>query len=139
MAGSPIAPTAANGQRAATGSLVQLRLTQSKLVERTDSTWPVCEPAGRANLIRALATTVNAPISGPNNGDRNIREKLLAELRSQRWAEASPDNITIKDGIVHLWCSYISDRERRALIVAAEGIAGVRAVEDHMISATVEP
>jgi CBS domain-containing protein len=89
----------------------------------------------RANLIRALAMTVNAPINGPNANDRKIREKLLAELRSQRWAEASPDNIAVNDGIVHLWCSYISEGERRALIVAAEGIPGVRGVEDHMTPA----
>jgi len=93
----------------------------------------------RANLIRALAMTINVPISGPNADDRNIREKLLAELRSQRWAEASPDNIAVKDGIVHLWCSYISDRERRALVVAAESIPGVRRVEDHMTRTPATP
>ena len=93
----------------------------------------------RANLIRALAMTVNAAIRGPSADDRNIREKLLAELRSQRWAEASPDNIIVKDGIVHLWCSYISDKERRALIVAAEGVPGVRGVEDHMIPVLARP
>jgi CBS-domain-containing membrane protein len=93
----------------------------------------------RANLMRALAMTVNAPITGPNGTDRKIRGKLLTELRSQRWAEASPDNITVKDGIVHLWCSYISDRERRALIVAAEGIPGVRGVEDHMTPVLAGP
>jgi osmotically-inducible protein OsmY len=64
--------------------------------------------------------------------DRSIREKLLAELKAQKWAEVSPANITVKDGVVHLWSSYYSDREKRALVVAAESIPGVRRVEDHM-------
>ena len=58
--------------------------------------------------------------------------KLLAELKAQRWAEVSPANVTVKEGIVHLWSSYLSEQEKRALVVAAESIPGVRRVEDHM-------
>ena len=56
----------------------------------------------------------------------------LAELKAQRWAEVSPANVTVKDGVVHLWSSYLSEQEKRALIVAAENIPGVRRVVDHM-------
>ncbi len=90
----------------------------------------------RANLVRALAMTVGASVSGTEAEDRRIREKLLAELKSQKWAEVSPGNVTVKDGVVHFWCSYISEREKRALIVAAESIPGVRRVEDHMTPAS---
>ena len=31
-----------------------------------------------------------------------------------------------------MWSSYLSDQEKRALVVAAESIPGVRRVEDHM-------
>ncbi len=86
----------------------------------------------RANLVRALAMTISDTPGGREDDDRAIRERLLAELRAQRWAEAAPDNVTVKDGIVHLWSSYMSDRERRALVVAAESIPRVRRVEDHM-------
>jgi CBS domain-containing protein len=86
----------------------------------------------RANLVRALAMTVDALPSGGEAEDRRLREKLLEELRQQRWAEVSPGNVTVKDGVVHLWCSYLSEREKRALIVAAESVPGVRRVEDHM-------
>jgi CBS domain-containing protein len=86
----------------------------------------------RANLVRALAMTIDERPSDGEADDRTIRDKLLAELRAQRWAEVSPGNITVKDGVVHLWSSYISEQEKRALIVAAESIPGVRAVEDHM-------
>lgn len=89
----------------------------------------------RANLVHALAMTVDAKVSGAEAEDRTIRKKLLAELKRQKWAEASPANVTVRDGVVHFWCSYISEREKRALIVAAESIPGVRRVEDHMTPA----
>jgi CBS-domain-containing membrane protein len=86
----------------------------------------------RANLVRALAMTINEPTSSTEADDRTIRDKLLAELKVQRWAEVAPANITVKDGVVHLWSSYLSEQEKRALVVAAENIPGVRRVEDHM-------
>lgn len=86
----------------------------------------------RANLVRALAMTINERPSGAEADDRAIRDRLLNELKAQKWAEVSPANITVKDGVVHLWSSYYSDQEKRALVVAAERIPGVRRVEDHM-------
>jgi CBS domain-containing protein len=86
----------------------------------------------RANLVRALAMTINERPSGAEADDRAIRDRLLAELKAQKWAEVAPANITVKDGVVHLWSSYYSDQEKRALVVAAESIPGVRRVEDHM-------
>jgi len=86
----------------------------------------------RANLVRALAMTITERPSGAEADDRAIRDRLLAELKAQKWAEVSPANITVKDGVVHLWSSYYSDQEKRALVVAAESITGVRRVEDHM-------
>jgi CBS domain-containing protein len=91
----------------------------------------------RANLVRALAMTVDTPLTGVEHQDRRIREKLLAELKAQKWAEVSSENVMVKDGVAHFWCSYISEREKRALITAAESIPGVRRVEDHMRPATV--
>ena len=86
----------------------------------------------RANLVRALAMSNSEPSSGAEVDDRTIRDGLLAELKAQKWAEISPANVTVKDGIVHLWSSYLSDQEKRALVVAAENTPGVRRVEDHM-------
>ena len=54
-------------------------------------------------------------------------------MKAQRWAEVSPANVIVKDGVVHLWSSYLSEQEKRALVVAAEDIQGVRGVEDHML------
>jgi len=87
----------------------------------------------RANLVQALAMTIDQSPSGAEAEDRTIREKLLAELKAQKWAEVSPANVIVKDGVVHLWSSsYLSEQEKRALVVAAENIPGVRWVEDHM-------
>jgi CBS-domain-containing membrane protein len=86
----------------------------------------------RANLVRTLAMTINERPSGAEADDRAIRDRLLNELKAQKWAEVSPANITVKDGIVHLWSSYYSDQEKQALVIAAESIPGVRRVEDHM-------
>jgi CBS-domain-containing membrane protein len=86
----------------------------------------------RANLVRALAMTIEETPGDREADDRMIRERLLAALRAQRWAEVAPANVTVRDGTVHLWSSYVSDAERRALVVAAGTVPGVRRVEDHM-------
>src|SRR5689334_553400 len=51
----------------------------------------------RANLVRALAMTINERPSGAEADDRAIRDRLLAELKAQKWAEVFPANITVKD------------------------------------------
>jgi len=105
----------------------------------------VVEPGGAGGCARrvwtsfqpmkkALAMTISAAADGAEADDRLIREKLLAELKAQKWAEVSPANVTVKDGVVHLWSSYLSEQEKRALIVAAENIPGVRRVEEHVVT-----
>lgn len=86
----------------------------------------------RANLVRALAMTSNERRGQTEADDRVIRDNLLAALKAQKWAEVSPANITVKNGIVHLWSSYLSEQERRALVLLAQSTPGVRRVEDHM-------
>ena len=85
----------------------------------------------RANLVRALASGGSQPAGSGADRDDVIRDKLLAELKRQKWAEASPGNVIVTDGVVHLWGTILSEQERQALRVAAENIAGVRAVTDH--------
>lgn len=85
----------------------------------------------RANLVRALAMTVEEQASATEADDRSIRDRLLAELKAQRWTEVSPANVTVKDGVVHLWSSYCSEQEKRELVVAAESIPGVRRSGPH--------
>jgi CBS domain-containing protein len=85
----------------------------------------------RANLLRALASRA-APAAAPAD-DLRIRDALVAELREQGWAgRPDPENIIVEDGVVHLWGRYTEPSVRRALMVAAENIPGVRRVVDHM-------
>jgi CBS domain-containing protein len=93
----------------------------------------------RANLVRALAATSREPASDADD-DRSIRAKLLAELSRQEWANVWAADIIVRDKIVHLWFS--SDQpgeERHAVRVAAENIAGVRQVEEHVVPAPAVP
>lgn len=94
----------------------------------------------RANLVRALATTSSAPAIVVDADDRTIRERLLTELQGQRWANVWAADIMVRDKIVHVWFSDDQPvAERDALRVAAENIAGVRGVEEHIVPAAVMP
>jgi CBS domain-containing protein len=84
----------------------------------------------RANLIQALAT---APAkSKVKVSDAAIREKLMAHLREQNWADTSLLNVTVSDGVVSLWGIVSTDTQRDALRLAAEQTPGVKAVNDHL-------
>ena len=41
-------------------------------------------------------------------------------------------NVTVADGVVHMWGGVRSEAERHAARVAAETVPGVRAIEDHL-------
>ncbi len=96
----------------------------------------------RANLVRALAATKSDPAPDLDSDDRTIRDTLLAELKGQEWFKVQQwfkiwaADVIVKDGVVHFWLSQDqSEEERRALRVAAENIATVRRVEEHIIPA----
>ena len=94
----------------------------------------------RANLVRALAAAGSRLTADTAIDDRTIREKLLAELQGQEWVHTWAADIIVRDGVVHIWVS--DDRpeeERQALRVAAENIAGVRGVEEHMVPTPIVP
>jgi CBS domain-containing protein len=91
--------------------------------------------AGRANLVRALATTMSAPATVADPGDRVIDDQLLAELRGKKWVDVSSADIIVRDRVVHLWFSDEQPREERLTFrVAAENIPGVRLVEEHIVA-----
>jgi CBS domain-containing protein len=86
----------------------------------------------RANLVHALAGIAReAKPTSPS--DDAIRNRIVAELASQSWAPTSLINVIVKDGVVELWGSITDERERQALIVAAENTPGVKAVNDHLV------
>jgi len=88
----------------------------------------------RANLMDAL--TENARYThGPAPDDGTIRDRILAAFTDVNWAPKI--NVAVHNGIVELSGIITDERERKALIVAAENVAGVKEVRDHLV--WVEP
>lgn len=88
----------------------------------------------RANLMHALAALAHY-IPAPAGGDPEIRERILTTLARQHWAPGI--NVIVHNGVTELWGSIMDERERQAVIVAAENVAGVKEVHDHLV--WVEP
>lgn len=85
----------------------------------------------RRNLLQALATRLSAPPVTAD--DRTIRAAFYETLRRQAWGNgAAGVNALVTDGVVHLWGVAPDEAQRRAIVVAAETLPGVRGVEDHM-------
>ena len=100
----------------------------------------------RANLVRALAVTKSDLGIDASSDDRTIRDQLIAELMGQEWFKALEwfkiwaADIIVRGGVVHFWLSADqSEEERRALRIAAENIAGVRRVEEHIVPGSYLP
>jgi CBS domain-containing protein len=84
----------------------------------------------RRNLLQALATSLAVPLA--DTDDRTMRDAFYAELRRQAWSTPSLINVVVTDRVVHLWGIAPDETVRQAVVVVAENIPGVRAVEDHM-------
>ena len=61
-----------------------------------------------------------------------IRDRILAELASQSWAPIALVDVLVRDGVVELWGMITDERERKAIVVAAENAPGVKAVNDRL-------
>jgi CBS domain-containing protein len=90
----------------------------------------------RANLLHALAS-VSREAKPAAQTDEAIRARLVEELGKQPWVPVALVNPMVRSGVVELWGTITDERERQALVVAAENIPGVKAVRDHL--AWVDP
>jgi CBS domain-containing protein len=88
----------------------------------------------RSNLIQALASVVGR-IDQQSETDRQIRLDLLSRLKEQSWTDFGSRNVTVSNGVVHLWGLVGSEAERKGLLALAEGVPGVSRVSDEMIPA----
>lgn len=84
----------------------------------------------RANLLRAVADMARE-VPDPTADDDHIRERVTRALMATGWRPVGLQ-VTVRDGIVHLHGIIIDERSRQATIVAAENVAGVRQVHDHL-------
>lgn len=87
----------------------------------------------RANLFHALASLAGEAKPAALS-DTTIRELILAELDKQIWAPLGSLDIVVRNGIVDLWGTILDEKERNALVVAAENVPGVKDVRDHLAS-----
>jgi CBS domain-containing protein len=85
----------------------------------------------RANLLHALAS-LSREVKPVAQSDVAIREQLLKDIGKQSWAPVALIDIVVRAGVVELWGTITDERQRQALIVAAENIPGVKAVHDHL-------
>jgi CBS domain-containing protein len=84
----------------------------------------------RSNLVQAVADLArHAP--APTDDDDQIRSHILAAIENARWSPCRL-SIIVRDGIVDLGGIITDQRSRQAAIVAAENVAGVRKVHDHL-------
>jgi CBS domain-containing protein len=87
----------------------------------------------RANLMHALASL--ARDDDPAADGSTIRDHILAAIGKQPWAPKI--NVVVRNGVAELWGAITEERQRQALIVATENVAGVKEVHDHLV--WVEP
>jgi len=88
----------------------------------------------RANLIQALASAPTH-VGETVEPDRAIRAQLLSRLSQQSWTDFGDRNVTVSDGVVHLWGLVGSPAEREALVALAAEAPGVKRVADEMFPA----
>ncbi|HZD91157.1 MAG TPA: CBS domain-containing protein, partial [Pseudolabrys sp.] len=90
----------------------------------------------RANLMRAMIGLAREakPVKA---SDSAIREQMLKTMQEQTWAPTAMVDVQVHDGVVELWGTILDERQRDALKVAAENVAGVKGVKDHL--AWIEP
>ncbi|HUN98612.1 MAG TPA: CBS domain-containing protein [Bradyrhizobium sp.] len=94
----------------------------------------------RSDLVRALVhklTREAVARAGNSVSDDTIRDHIVEIIDKEPWGPRFSANVTVTSGIVELNGVVTDERERTALIVAAEGVAGVKAVNDHLV--WVEP
>jgi CBS domain-containing protein len=84
----------------------------------------------RSDLLRAVASLAR-DVPDPTADDDHIRRRVIAAIQNKDWAPMQL-GVIVRDGIVHI-SGIISDEDyRKAIIVAAENVAGVRLVHDHL-------
>jgi CBS domain-containing protein len=83
----------------------------------------------RANLLRSLATK---RISDSAPSDSQIRSAILTTAMADAAIRVVLVDVTVEDGVVHLWGNTASEAEREAIRVVAENTKGVREVQNHI-------
>jgi CBS domain-containing protein len=92
----------------------------------------------RADFLAAVADLAPRDVASPSADDDHLRGAVSAAIGHAVWRPYRL-NVTVRDGIVSLRGVVKSDNARRAAIIAAENIPGVKKVLDHLCDARAYP
>jgi CBS domain-containing protein len=84
----------------------------------------------RSNLLQAVVDLAR-DIPEPTTDDDQIRSSIISAIGNASWSPCRL-SVIVRHGIVNLGGIVISERARQAAIVAAENVAGVKQVIDHL-------
>ena len=84
----------------------------------------------RANLLQAVASLAR-DVPDPTADDDHIRDRIAQAINKAHWRPIGLQ-VTVRNGVVHLHGIVVNDSSRQAAIVAAENVAGVKEVHDHL-------
>jgi CBS domain-containing protein len=84
----------------------------------------------RSNLLQAVVGLARE-VPDPTADDDHIRDRITAAIAKNDWMPFGL-NVVVYNGVVHLNGVITEERARKATIVAAETVAGVREVHDHL-------
>ena len=134
MTRTPIAVAPSAGLDEVVGTMMDKRVKRLPVVDGGRLIGVV----SRADVLRALSGAFAAtPAPSVAVGDAELVAAVRAALAGQSWAPATSLDIRAENGTVSLWGSILDERQRGAVRVAVENVAGVRAIVDHMV--WVEP
>lgn len=85
----------------------------------------------RTNLVQAVLDLARE-VPDPTADDDHIRDRIHAVIQKNDWKPLGL-SVVVRDGIVHLSGIITDERSRQATVVAAENVAGVRKVHDHLV------
>lgn len=85
----------------------------------------------RADLLRTLLQALEQDVETAP-ADATLRKQVVAELSRQPWGRHGQVTVIVTDGVVYLEGTIYDVRERDAMKVAAENVAGVKEVRDHL-------
>lgn len=83
----------------------------------------------RADLLRAVLAPPAAPAAGEVT-DTVLEQRVIAAMRDQPWVDTFYVFPSVKDGTVSLYGFHRSEAVQRGLVVLAQEVPGVKAVED---------
>lgn len=84
----------------------------------------------RANLLQAVASLARE-VADPTADDDHIRERIIAAIENNDWRPFGL-GVTVRNGVVDLHGVIVDEASRKASIVAAENVQGVKQVHDHL-------